>query len=507
MFMTRYLRPLAIVLSTLASVPAHAEWHEAKSDHFRIYADAPEAWVRRYADRLERFDATMRIVRNVPSQPSDLANPVTVYVVPDVDAIQALYSRKANMVAGFYVPRMASVAYVPRESRGRAGSGDATLFHEYAHHIMFRATRIGLPKWYAEGFAEVFSAALIADDGRVDVGRQAGHRAPTLLNAQSLPIEKLLSGDDNGNGDLFYGRAWLLTHMLTFDKSRAGQVTKYLTLLSGGTPNLEAAQQAFGDLRALDRAMDSYMARPLTYTSFNADRVKPGPIVVRALSAGEAAMMPIRLRSDRGVKKAEAPAIVADARQLAGPFATDPGAQTALAEAEFDAGNDAQADAAADRALAIDASNIDALLYKGHVAQRRAVDAKATDAATWKVVRSWYSKAATARPDAAEPLAAFYSTYGKQGIAPTANASAALLKAFENAPQDPNLRFAAAREMLRLGQVSQARQALIPLAFNPHAQAKTNFALQLVKMIDAGEPAEKVAAAVPAKPDDDDDTD
>ncbi len=501
--MTRLL-PLAAVLSAFVSPAAHAEWFEAKSEHFHIYADATEAWLRRYADRLERFDATMRIVRNVPSRPGDLANPVTVYVVPDVDAIQALYSRKANMVAGFYIPRMASVAYVPRETSGRTISNDATLFHEYAHHIMFRSTRIGMPKWYAEGFAEVFSAALIADDGRVDVGRQAGHRARTLLNAQSLPIEKLLTGDDNGNGDLFYGRAWLLTHMLTFDKSRAGQVTKYLTLLSSGTPNLEAAQQAFGDLRALDRAMDTYMARPLTYTSFNADRVKPGPIAVRALTPGEAALMPVRLRSDRGVKTAEAMAIVADARRLAAPFAADAGAQVALAEAEFDAGNDAEADAAADRALAADPKNFDALMYQGNVAQRRAMKAKATDAATWKMVRSWYGKAAVARPDAAEPLAAFYGTYGRQGIAPTANASEALLRAFENAPQDPNLRFAAARQMLRQGQAPLARQTLIPLAFNPHAKADGNFALQLVKMIDAGEAAEKVAQAVPDKADGDD---
>ncbi|HET9510536.1 MAG TPA: hypothetical protein VFO80_05240, partial [Sphingomonas sp.] len=173
--MKRHLLPLTAALFAISSSPAYAEWREARSDHFRIFADASEPWLRRYADRLERFDATMRIVRNVPSQPSDLANPVTVYVLPDIDAVQALYSRKANMVAGFYIPRMASVAFVPRDGGGRAGNGDATLFHEYAHHIMFRATRIGLPKWYAEGFAEVFSAALIADDGRVDIGRQAGH--------------------------------------------------------------------------------------------------------------------------------------------------------------------------------------------------------------------------------------------------------------------------------------------------------------------------------------------
>ncbi|HET9511450.1 MAG TPA: hypothetical protein VFO80_09910, partial [Sphingomonas sp.] len=55
-------------------------------------------------------------------------------------------------------------------------------------------------------------------------------------------------------------------------------------------------------------------------------------------------------------------------------------------------------------------------------------------------------------------------------------------------------------QMLHQGDAPQARQTLIPLAFNPHAKADSNFALKLVKMIDAGDTAEKVAQAVPDKP-------
>ncbi len=47
-----------------------------------------------------------------------------------------------------------------------------------------------------------------------------------------------------------YSRGWLLAHYLAFEPSRRGQATKYVDLIQKGVPALDAAKQAFGDLKA-----------------------------------------------------------------------------------------------------------------------------------------------------------------------------------------------------------------------------------------------------------------
>jgi hypothetical protein len=60
------------------------------------------------------------------------------------------------------------------------------------------------------------------------------------------------------------------------------------------------------------------------------------------------------------------------------------------------------------------------------------------------------------------------------------------------------MRFQAARILLHAGKTAQARATLAPIAFSTHSEGEGNFAAKLVRMIDAGEPAEKVAAARPS---------
>ena len=65
-------------------------------------------------------------------------------------------------------------------------------------------------------------------------------------------------------------------------------------------------------------------------------------------------MMPVIIRSRRGVDDEGAKAVLTDARAIASRFPKDPAVLSALAEAEHDAGNDKEAIAAADAALADD---------------------------------------------------------------------------------------------------------------------------------------------------------
>ena len=490
---------LALVSTVAVATPAAAEWREASTEHFLIYADADDDWLRSFADRLERVDSAVRVINRIPVQAADRSNRVIVYVLPDVAAVQEL-AGPTSQAGGFYIPRLGnSLAFVARtvgSSRTRATS-DNILFHEYAHHLMWRNAAVSYPMWLSEGFAEMNATAAVTADGGVQIGRAAQYRAQRMVDWASISVEQLLAPPKVLDWDLFYGRAWLLVHMLTFDASRSGQLDRYIALLAKGRPTLDTAREAFGDLRKLNRDLDLYTGKPLMARTVPAARIRTAEVKTRALGPGEAAIVDVRMRSARGVNAAMAKRVLVDARRRAAPFPNDPAVQAALAEAEYDAGNDAEADAAADRAISADAKNQQALVHKAMVATRLATKAKTKDAATWRTARGWYIKAAQADPDAALPLSQFYDTCAAQGVTPTANATEALMKAFILSPQDRGLRMRAARQLLVDGKLPEARAALVPLAFDSHSRGQSDYAARLVEMIDTGAPAATIAAEKP----------
>jgi tetratricopeptide (TPR) repeat protein len=199
------------------------------------------------------------------------------------------------------------------------------------------------------------------------------------------------------------------------------------------------------------------------------------------------------MRSERGVSRPAALALLPEARRRAHDFPNDPVAQGVLAEAEYDAGNTAECEAAADRALATDAKNVQALLYKGRARMRLATAAKSKDAAVWKEARGWFIKANRVDTDAAEPLMLFYQSFLAADQKPSESAVAGLMRAFELSPHDAGLRFMAIRQTLIDGNVKEARYMLIPLAFDPHAP-RDNLAAKMVAMIDGGSAAPAVLA-------------
>lgn len=495
--MRALLRIAATAAAVLIAPPAAADWREASTDRFIIYADAGEKWLRGFADRLERSAAALDRLRAQPdAELPSKSNRLVIYAVPGTGAVEKLCG-KCGSVAGFYVPRVGhSVAYTARtDSFGAADmTSDIVLLHEYAHHVLLSSRGVALPRWYNEGFAEFYSTLKMGPDGAVDIGEPAKHRAYNMLNA-SMKIEHLLDSSgktDDLSQDIFYGRAWLLTHMLTFDDKRRGQLARYLDGLNAGKPNLEAARAAFGDLGVLQKDMEAYLRKPLRRVRLAGRAITVGPVAVRTLSPGEAAMMPVRLRSDRGVGRQAALEIVADARTRAAPYPDDPDAQIALAEAEYDAGNDTAADAAADRALAVRPNDVEALMYKGRVAVRQARAARSRDPLVWTRARNWFVKANRAENDAAEPLLLFYRSFGAAGVKPTANAATGLFRALELSPQEPGLRIAAARQYVIDGKLDEARAALLPLAFDPHVPAERNRFTRVVAAIDAKRPVDEI---------------
>src|SRR5262245_17044370 len=245
---------LGVLSLLLIAVTANADWLEASSDHFVIYADQKENALQDFAERLERFDAAMAQVFAKTQKTPGPSNRVTVFVVPSAAKVRKVLGTKDRFLAGMYLPRAgASVAVIPR-LRGAASeqmSGETILYHEYAHHFMATLTTRAYPRWFTEGFAEFFANAQFSDDGSVLLGAAANYRAPELLDAPRVPMEKFLSFDGGASDTRsaytsFYGQSWLLFHYLLMAPEREGQWANYQRLLASGGSAIEAAEGAFG---------------------------------------------------------------------------------------------------------------------------------------------------------------------------------------------------------------------------------------------------------------------
>lgn len=466
---------LAALAVTMVAVPAKADWYEASSDHFVVYADDKEEDIREFVGNLEKFHWAMEFVtrRSVP-KPSD-SNRVTIFVVGSEAKMRQLAGSRS--VAGFYIPRAgASRAFVQDIRDGSGGYphfSTTVLLHEYAHHFLISGSRFAMPTWLSEGAAEFFASAFFAKDGSVSIGRPALHRKNDFAYSERVSIEALFDPEiyEKERGilyDQFYARSWLLYHYLTFAEERRGQLAQYWEKVRTGVPSLQAGTEAFGDLRKLDRDLRRYLQkRRLLGFDLKPDATRDDNITLRRLPAGEAAAMNLRIVSQRGVSKEEAAKLVEDARELAARYPGDPGVLAALAEAEFDAGNDDRAIQAADQALALDPRQKNALVQKGFALFRKAEDAD-NKASAYNAAMAPFSALNALETDHPLPLIYLYRSQIKRGVRPSETARHALERASQLAPFDRALTLNTALMLAEEGKIALARTQLEPLMADPH---------------------------------------
>lgn len=492
----------------LWAMPAKAEWQKVESDHFVIYADDRPEDVRKFADMLERYHDAMEFVIGFKNDKPSPSNRVTVYSMGRASDVQELSGWGSRYLQGFYIPRAAgSVAFVPdmRSTRGEPDEAFSTLLHEYTHHFLISSQRTGMPRWVSEGAAEFYASATFTPEGGVNLGKPNRSRGYELFNAEKVPIEELLDESlyakrKSRSYDSFYGRSWLLYHYLVFTPERKGQLSTYLRSFGSGTPSLEAARGAFGDLAALDKELDRYLnKRRMLMYAVPASRLSPGTVTVTALSEGHAKMMPVIVRSRRGVDEKTAAQVLVDARAIAADFTNDVNVQAALAEAEFDAGNDAEAIAAADRAIAADPKIENAYVQKGYALFRQAEDATDKSAAYAKAMGP-FLRLNRLEPDHPLPLIYTYRSFQGRGIEPSDNARHALERASMVAPFDLGLTFEVGTMLAEEGKIGLAREFLQPVAASPHGGKLAEVAKTMVAHLadkPDGEPISLASVLVP----------
>lgn len=480
-----------VAAALLASAaPASAAWHESKSRHFVIYGDASPDWMRAYSIKLEKFDQAVRELQNMDDPPSGKAARVTIFIMPDAESVSKLVVGKKSNIAGYYIPRAAgSLAFVPKRTKYNGEEGaELTLFHEYAHHLMYQSTDTTPPAWLVEGFAEFYSAAKFEKNNVVRLAMPLGEHAFGLYK-HSRPAPEAMFGSDvdmlasEEVVGAFYGWSWLYTHYLTFSGERAGQLDRYLAALRGGADAMAAARESFGDLGKLGDDARRYLERN-SFKNWAVKRPPPDPstIHVRPLRPGEVAVMPI-IMDLRKLDGKDSAAIAAKARAAAAQFPADPVVQSTLAEAELEAFNYEAAVKAGTRATELDPGNGDAWILLGR-AQMELANGGGTDA-DWADIRAKFLKANAIDKEDAEPLLLYYQSFARAGQPATKNAKEGLDYALVLAPQDPSLRVTAAFQQLADKRLSEARQSLLPLAFSPHPGEARDRARKAVAAIDA----------------------
>jgi tetratricopeptide (TPR) repeat protein len=483
---------------------ADAAWYQASSKHFVIYANESPRELSGFASGLERFDQAVRFVRRMDDPPVGDGNRLIVFVMPSVGSVQKLLGGD-RFIEGFYTGRASgSYAFVPRTT-GEEGPGslnaDTIFFHEYAHHLMFQMIDRPLPEWVVEGFAEFMSTVRFEKNGDVGLGVPAYHRAWGLIEGDQLPLETMLSGNYSkltmDQRESIYGRGWLLIHYTTFEKSRAGQLDHYVDLLSKGTPALDAARTAFGDLKELDHDLKSYLNRgTMNYLRLPSSKFHDETIDVRPLSEGAAKVMPLRMQSKRGVNDKTAEPLAVQVRAIEARYPGDELVELSLSEAEIDSGHFDAAEAAADRALKANPRDTKAFVFKGRATAERAAKLSGAERrAMFETARHLFIQANKIDTEDPEPLVEFYKVFVAEGVRPTSNAIAALHYASDLAPQDEGLRMNSAVQYLNEGKLAEAKHALTVIAYDPHGNELSKVARTIIEKIDAGDAKNALAAA------------
>jgi hypothetical protein len=492
----------AVVL--LTATVTQASWYSAKSKHFVIYADENPKTLADFASHLERFDQAARTLLHMEDPKVGDGNRLTIYVLPTDADVRKLAGDKNGFLSGFYTGRVeGSLAYIPKRDHGELG--DATiLYHEYTHHLMMQQLDQPYPEWYVEGFAEFLSTPRFQKDGSVQLGAPPESRAWGLFEGKRLPIEDMLGesyGDitqlPNDLRESIYGRGWLLVHYLTMEPKRAGQLTRYVTAIAQGTPPLDAARNAFGDLKDLDKDLNSYLNRSrISVFKIAASAIHPMPVDVQPLSAGASEVVLPRGRMKFGVPSAEAQQFAGQIRAIEARYPGDALVEATLAEAELDAGHGDAAEAAADRAIKANPGSTEPLVLKGRAIEMRARDADGDSRSQlFDVARQTFIAANKIDTEDPEPLMDFYESFLNQHRTPTTNAIAALHYASDLAPQDLGVRMNSALAYLSYGKLKEARTVLVPVAYSPHGGSAAEAARRMIAGIDKGDAEAAIKAA------------
>jgi len=487
----------AAAVATCFSTPAGAAWHRFETEHFIIYSERPENKVEDLARGLEGVDGLMRMATGLSGEHPPVK--VRIYEMADEGEVQAALGESNSGVAGFYTSNILG-PYAVTLRRLISARGDFTpdlvLHHEYAHHFMLQYFPATYPSWYVEGFAELIGSSKTLPDGRLAYGWPARHRGDTISFTWVSLKDILLKPPEKVQPYNLYGQGWAMTHFLTFSKERSPQMRRYLAALSAGKSPVEAAS-AFGDLDQLNREAHLYLTQgSFAYTPVQVPLHEPVIERVSDVGAAEAALIPetiafsdfdlseVRKDDVRDRERKRRATVLKRIEAKAALYPDDPVALVLLGNAERTAGNDKAAELAADRLLALQPSNVDALILKSRLLSARA-ELLSGDQREKLASQARHLAVLANKANNDNPLAyvAYFESMKASGEPVPGDALDALAAAVEKLPANTSIRQELVDELASEKRYSLAIGALLPIASDTHdSPLRTAAREQLAKL-------------------------
>ena len=400
---------------------------------------------------------------------------------------------------------------------------ESLLYAGYAQHYLLTYFPAAYPRWYLDGFGQIFASFATKGNNILEFGRSPRGTAAVLDVFGSFPIEDIFNDkyltEKPRKTDWTPIHAWLLTHFLMFSDTRRPQLRAYLTARNNGADPATAAA-VFGDQKQFARELRAYYGARKPYEQVTYPAGQADEPTVRRLSQGEAAFIKGRLelgarilvppppspgmdpREASQITKAREEALkqrnqwLARLRQDANHWSGELSAQLLLAEAECRSNNAAECLAAAERAQALAPADSRALVWKGTAMVQLAAAAPESEReARLVAARKVITAANHADLDAIQPLLAYYASYAVNGEKPPANAIDALQKAVGEVPNAPATRLKLATALADRGQTEIARMVIMPVASGPYDSPERPAALALMGRTGPGDHASSAAPA------------
>ena len=270
--MSRALGLASALALSAASLSAAAErpWVEARSPRFTVITNGSEGDARATVRQFEQIHAVFKTAAAGAAQ--DSGKPFTIIAARDEATMKrllpAFWERKGGMrPGGIFYDDPTQVFVVVRVDEGPSDTwSHSIVFHEYVHFLVVRQVDY-LPLWLNEGLAEFYGTCSVEKE-RVIVGRAAPWNLQLLQERAPLPIEALLAADatsplynERDRSSIFYGQSWAVVHYLMHADRGAHlpRLAAYLDRIGKGLDSVEAGRQAFGDLKAFERQLASYV--------------------------------------------------------------------------------------------------------------------------------------------------------------------------------------------------------------------------------------------------------
>ncbi len=263
---------VALVLIS-SSIPATArpaaEWVKVRSPHFVVLTNSNPTQARRIAIQFERMRSIFHAL--FPTATDDTDMPITVLAVKDKKSFQALepeaYLSKGQLdLAGFFL-QSPDRSYILLRLDAAGEHPYAIIYHEYTHYLLRHDG--WMPLWLNEGSAEFYQNTDIYAK-EVRLGQPSEDNLAFLSQHRLLPLPVLFKVvrtspyyHEEQKGSVFYAESWALTHYLVLNDGihKTRHVQEYAQLLIQHQEPVTAAQQAFGDLNQLQRALNEYVQR------------------------------------------------------------------------------------------------------------------------------------------------------------------------------------------------------------------------------------------------------